>query len=323
MMLFVAGFFGMLLVTFGLIALLTRPTTTEKAVEQRLSEIESSGAQTKFDREISRLLKVTKTGHFAWLDEQLLEFKFARTIQQRIIQADSTTSIASLLLLSLALAFLACAVCYLFIPVLAVQLVTAAGAAALPIGFLNYKRGQRLKKFNKELPNVIDIMSRALHAGHSLVGSIEIIAEQATEPAASEFAEVFKQQNFGLPLREALIQMMERVPSQDLRVFVTAILVQKDTGGDLVEILEKTVFVIRERMRIQGEIRVQTAQGRLTGWILTMLPVIMLVLLNLVNPGYSTILLEDPMGRKLIYVGLVLLVTGGFIIRQIINGIEV
>ena len=104
---------------------------------------------------------------------------------------------------------------------------------------------------------------------------------------------------------------------------VTAILVQKDTGGNLAEILDRTVFVIRERQRIQGEIQVQTAQGRLTGWILTALPVVMLILINLVNPGYTSILLTDPMGRKLIYVSVGMLATGAFIIHRIINGIEV
>jgi tight adherence protein B len=126
-----------------------------------------------------------------------------------------------------------------------------------------------------------------------------------------------------LSIRNALVQLLERVPSPDLRVLVTAIMVQKDTGGNLVEILDRTVFVIRERLRIQGEIQVQTAQGRLTGWILSGLPVVMMVLLNLVNPGYSSILFHDPGGRKLIYLGLAMLVVGSVIIRRIVNGIEV
>jgi len=119
------------------------------------------------------------------------------------------------------------------------------------------------------------------------------------------------------------MQMVDRVPSQDLRVLVTAILVQRETGGNLVEILDRTVTVIRERQRIHGEIRVQTAQGRLTGWILTALPVVMLVLINLTDPGYSKILFTDPTGRKLIYVGIAFIALGAFFIRKIINSIEV
>jgi tight adherence protein B len=167
------------------------------------------------------------------------------------------------------------------------------------------------------------MLARALRAGHSVLGAIEIIAQNVPQPAAKEFGEVFKQQNIGLPLRDALLQLLDRVPSDDLRVLVTAILVQKDTGGNLAEILDRTVAVIRDRLRIQGEIRVQTAQGRMTGWILSALPVVMLVLVNLVNPGYSSILLHDPIGHKLIYISLGMLVTGTLIIRKIVNGIEV
>ena len=134
------------------------------------------------------------------------------------------------------------------------------------------------------------MLARALRAGHSVVGAIDMLAENAQEPAASEFGEIFKQMNLGLPMRDALLQLLERVPSSDLRVLVTAIMVQKDTGGNLVEILDRTVLVIRERLRIQGEIQVQTAQGRITGWILSALPIVMMVVLNLVNPGYSSIL---------------------------------
>jgi tight adherence protein B len=152
---------------------------------------------------------------------------------------------------------------------------------------------------------------------------MEMLSTNAQEPAASEFGEIFKQQNLGLPLRDALMQLLDRVPSADLRVLVTAILVQKDTGGNLAEILDRTVFVIRERLRIQGEIQTQTAQGRLTGWILSSLPIVMLVLLNLVNPGYSSILLSDPFGRKLVYFSVGMLALGTFFIRRIVNGIEV
>ena len=139
----------------------------------------------------------------------------------------------------------------------------------------------------------------------------------------SEFGEVFKQQNFGLPLRDAFMQMLEHVPSQDLRVVVTGILVQKETGGNLADILDRTAHTIRERLKIQGEIRTHTAQGRMTGWILCMLPVVMLVIINILNPGYSKILMDTPIGQMLSYLGIGLLVAGGLIIRQIINGIEV
>ena len=150
-----------------------------------------------------------------------------------------------------------------------------------------------------------------------------MVGNSAPPAVAPEFAEVFRQQNFGLPLREALLQLLERVPSPDLRVMVTAIVVQRETGGNLVEVMDRTVHLIRERQRIQGDIRIQTAQGRLTGWILSLMPVGLLVIINIINPGFSSILFTDPLGRMLIYVGLGLIVVGAFIIRQIVNGVDV
>jgi tight adherence protein B len=156
-----------------------------------------------------------------------------------------------------------------------------------------------------------------------MTASINVIAEQSAEPVRSEFSEVFKQQNFGLPIRDAMAQMLDRVPSQDLRVLVTGILVQKETGGNLAEILDRTSATIRERIKIQGEIKTHTAQGRMTGYILCALPLVMLVVINLINPGYSKVLTDTPTGRMLSYLGGGLLVIGGLIIRWIINGIEV
>jgi len=146
-----------------------------------------------------------------------------------------------------------------------------------------------------------------------------MVGEQSPEPLAAEFTQVFQQQRLGLPFREALVQMGERLPSRDLHFLITAILVQKETGGDLTEILDRAAHVIRERIQIEGEVRTRTAQGRLTGWILSLLPVVMLVLINLANPGYSDILLHDPQGRLWLYAGAGLIVTGALIIRKIVD----
>ncbi len=212
---------------------------------------------------------------------------------------------------------------WLFAPLLVLDLPCAVAMAWLPFGLLSLKRTRRIRAFNAVLPECIDMLGRALRAGHSVAGAMEMMGQSAQQPAAAEFGELFRQQNLGLPLRDALAQLLERMPSADLRVLVTAIVVQRDTGGNLVEILDRTVFVIRERLRIYGEIQVQTAQGRMTGWILMSLPLAMLLLLNLVNPGYSSILFSDPFGRKLLYCSTGMLGVGAFTIRRIVNGIEV
>lgn len=204
--------------------------------------------------------------------------------------------------------------------------VTAAAGllgAALPVMRLRSVRERRLTAFNKSLPDTIDICARSLRAGHSLVAAIGIAAEQAPEPARKEFVEIFRKQNFGLPLRDALLETLEQLPSADFRVFVTGILVQKDTGGNLTEIFDRIVNVMRERLRIEGEIRIHTAQGRMTAWILTLLPPALFVLINVLNPGYSRPMFAAGIGRTLFYCGLVSLAFGGLLVRHIVNRIEV
>ena len=193
----------------------------------------------------------------------------------------------------------------------------------IPVLLLRIKAKSRAAAMNRVLPEVSDMIARALRAGHSVSAALGIVAEEAPEPARSGFGDVFQKQKFGLPLREALLDLVHKFPSEDLKVLVTAILVQRDTGGNLVQVLERTAAVIRERQKLAGDVRVHTAQGRLTGWILCLLPVLMLGVLTLTNPSYPKALLDDPLGRKLLYVGVGLLCLGGYIIQQIVKGIEV
>jgi tight adherence protein B len=317
----VLTFVSILLATFALVAVMTRQSPEEKIVGERMASIHISSKREGITLEATQLLKATKTS--SWLDRILLRFRFAKALQARILQANSAASVGGFLLTSLGLFMAGYAITWVFAPMLLIDLAAGAALSLLRYGILSFKCKKRISSFNAALPEAIDMLARALRAGHSVVGALEMLAENAQEPAASEFGEVFKQLNLGLSIRDALMQLLDRVPSEDLRVLVTAIMVQKDTGGNLVDILDRTVYVIRERLRIQGEIQIQTAQGRLTGWILSALPLVMMILLNLVNPGYSSILFHDPAGQKLIYLGLGMLVVGSLIIRHIVNGIEV
>jgi tight adherence protein B len=320
-----AGVFAfVLLVTFTIVLVATNPSREAKLIEHRVTAVANHspiGGQASI--EALQLLRKTATSRFGWIDKSLTEYKPAQRLGSYVAQSGVKTTPATVLVQCLilgAIGYLAALVIY---PWLLVE-----GGAAIAIGMLPWMRivwmrNRRMRQFDDALAHGIDMMARALRAGHSIAGSIEIVAQGSPEPAGSEFAEVFRQQNFGMPLRDAFMQMLDRVPSQDLRVLVTAILVQRETGGNLVEILDRTVLVIRERQRIHGEIRTQTAQGRLTGWILTALPVVMLILINLVDPGYSKILFTDPTGRDLIYVGVVFIAIGAVWIRRIINRIEV
>ena len=204
-----------------------------------------------------------------------------------------------------------------------IALVGAVGSTYLPVIFFRIQRTRRIAAFDRSLPDAVEMMSRSLRAGHSMIAAISIVAEHASEPAKTEFGEVFRKQNFGLPLRDALVNLLDRIPSHDLRLLVTGMLVQKDTGGNLAEILDRIVWVIRERLKIQGEIRIHTAQGRLTGWILCLMPIGLMIILNIINPGYSKPLTTDPLGVRILYGGVILLVFGAFLIKRIIDGIEV
>lgn len=323
-MLLISAFLFMLLTIFGIFAFMMRPTAEQRIVAVRLAAIsKSQNGQGADGDSQDLLLKLPAPGNFGWLEDMFGQLPISGKLKLLILQADSSSNFGTLVASSFGLGIAGCFFTFLFVPFLPIAIGAAVVLAFVPFGLLTLKKKRRIDAFNKILPDAIDMMARSLRAGHSMVAAISIVAEQASEPVGSEFGEVFRKQNFGLPLRDALTQLLERIPSQDLRVVVTGILVQKDTGGNLAEILDRTVKVIRERLRIQGEIRTHTAQGRMTGWILCALPIVMLVLINLINPGYSTVLFKEGFGRTLLYIGIVLLLIGGFIIRQIVNGIEV
>jgi tight adherence protein B len=323
MFLFIA-FAAILTITFGTIALVTSSSRAQRAVDRRIVGILATGDEaSSVAPEVQLLLKPEVTNNFGWINELLEKVRVTQMLEKTILQADVKTTVPTLVFSSIGAAAVGFAIVYIWVPILGAQIGVAALFSYIPLGFLKFKAAGRLKKFDAGLADAIDMMARALRAGHSMTASINVVAEQSLEPVRSEFSEVFKQQNFGLPLRDAMQQMLERVPSQDLRVLVTGILVQKETGGNLAEILDRTANTIRERIKIQGEIRTHTAQGRMTGYILCALPIVMLLVINFLNPGYSKVLVENPTGRMISYLGVGLLIIGGLIIRQIINGIEI
>jgi tight adherence protein B len=317
-------FFIIACLTFGLIVLFTRPTKDQVRIQKRLSNLRTSrdGIATP-DIRLEEFLSEPGSRSFEWLEDLFSRATSTEKFKRLLLHADSQWSTGTLLFLWLAILLVVFSVVSLSTHLTLVAILAAAAASSLPFLYLRFISARRVLAFNKTLPDSIEMIVRALRAGYSIVAAIQIAAEQSIEPAKTEFAEVYKKQNYGLPLREALLEMMERMPSADLRVFVTGILVQKDTGGNLAELLDRISAVIRERVRIQGEIRVHTAQGRMTGWILCLLPIGVMLALNIISPGYSKPLFTDPFGQKMLYIGVGLLVLGIFSIRKIINGIEV
>jgi tight adherence protein B len=220
-----------------------------------------------------------------------------------------------------------CAACFA-IPAYLIDLSSGSILLALPIGLLlsaaplawaRHKRAKRLEVFQQGLPEALGLMVSALRAGHSLSSAMGLVARECADPIGCEFKECFEEQNYGLELRTAMDNMIVRVPLQDLRIIATAITIQKESGGNLAEILEKTAYVIQERFRLKRQVSVHTAQGRLTGWVLTLLPIALGIALYAANPEMMSVLWKNPIGVKLLWTAAGMLVVGGLIIRHIVN----
>jgi tight adherence protein B len=191
--------------------------------------------------------------------------------------------------------------------------------AMLPLFYVRRKRKRRLGAFEELLPDAIDLVGRALRAGHPLTAGFKMAADDGTEPVAGEFRRVFEEQRFGLPIQDSLLAMTDRVNLVDVRILVTAILIQREVGGNLAEILDNLASVVRARFTIRRQLRVYTAQGRMTGYLLSSLPLILFSILYMLNPDYMSILFTDPIGKILVGVGLSMQLVGFLWIRKIIN----
>jgi tight adherence protein B len=299
--------------------LVLRPEVGSKVASRRLAGIRESARSSALGSDGAELEKDDPWGYMESLEGILERFRPGKTIKTLLLHANSNLSLSGFFLASAGSGAAASLLGIIFSRMLWVAVGCAVVGATIPMVVLRVMRSRRVKAFNTALPDAIDLMSRCLVAGHSIGSSIEMIGQQAPEPLAFEFVQVYQQQRLGLQFRDALLQMGERVPSRDLQFFITAILVQKETGGDLTEILSRASHVIRERVRIEGEVRTRTAQGRLTGWILGLLPVVMLLLINIISPGYSHVLFHDPIGQDLMYAGATLIAIGAFFIRRIVD----
>jgi tight adherence protein B len=189
----------------------------------------------------------------------------------------------------------------------------------IPYAYASHMRTRRFQKFEEKFPEAIDTLARAVRAGHAFTTALEMIANEVSEPVAGEFRQLYEEQKFGLPVRDALINLADRIPLVDIKFFVTAVMLQRETGGNLAEILDNLSYVIRERFKILRQVRVHTAQGRLTMVLLMALPPTIVVIMLLLNPGFIRPLFTDPIGHALIVGGITLQTMGYFVIRKIIR----
>jgi tight adherence protein B len=253
------------------------------------------------------------------INRWLLSFKLAPRLRMMLYQANLKWTAGGLLMMSAVSCLVLGYLVYLRTGAVLFGLIVGLMAAYAPFLFVSYRRNTRFDQFEQGLPEALDLMVSGLRAGHSLVASLRLVAHESPDPIGSEFRICFEEQNYGLELRTAMENLVTRVPLQDLRIVATAILIQKESGGNLAEVLEKGSNLIRERFKLKRQVRVHTAQGRLTGWILSLLPVVLGFCLYMIDPKTMSLLWTRQVGRELLVTATVMTFVGAMIIRKIVN----
>ena len=292
--------------------------TQQELVRNRIQAVRKAERRAEITVELE-LLRDEMLSSVPLLNRLMMNLAWTTRVQNLIAQAGLKTKAGKILLLSGVLGLAAYLVADHFINYPVVAVLIGVVAATLPLNVVSWKRRRRLRQFEERFPEALDLLGRAVRAGHAFTTGLEIVSKESSEPVAGEFRACFEEQNFGLPMRDALMNMAERMPLVDVRFFVTALLVQKETGGNLAEILDELARVIRDRFRIYREVSVKTAQGRLTAIVLIALPLFMLVALEAVNPAYVRVLFNDPFGPPALVVAALMQLIGSAWIWRIVH----
>ena len=249
----------------------------------------------------------------------LVGLEIAPQLRRLLYQANVKWTVGGLLLVSIAAWAVTAYAINLRTGQFLIAMLVGLLPGALPIAYVRWKRTKRFEKFEAGLPAALDLMVSGLRGGHGLVSVLGLVAREMGDPIGPEYRICFDEQNYGLELRTALENMCIRVPIQDNRIIMTAILIQKETGGNLAEVLEKCSTVIRERFRLKKEIQTKTAQGRLTGLVLSLMPVVLATGMYIMKPEVISLLWTRPAGLKMLYSGVVMIILGSLIIRKIVR----
>jgi tight adherence protein B len=305
----------LLVAVFATLVYFTEPSAGDKRTRERLAAL---SRQSAVESEEGILREITFS-RIAAVDRLLRNSRFALQLELMLDQAKVSWTVGRFFFYSAVLMVVGSTVGHWWIPVGPVGWIPGMLLGGLPLVWVSYKRSARMNQFTAMLPEAVNLMSRALRAGYALPSALVMVADELSDPIGPEFRRTADEINYGLPFQEALSKLAERFPTDDLRFLVTAILVQKETGGNLVELLEKIAAVLRARVNLSQKVRVYTAQGRLTGVILVALPFVLFAALNLVNPGYARPLFENAVGRKIVYAALAAMALGIITIRRIID----
>lgn len=265
------------------------------------------------------LLKQRLLSEVPAIERLLLALPRVHLLDRLLVQSGSTMNVATLLGFALALAAVALAVTSFFELPWPLGIAVAAAAACLPFAYVLRLRGQRVAAIEAQLPDALDLMARAMLAGHAFSGALQMVGAEGPQPIAQEFRATFEEINFGLPMPDALLNLAARTRSQDLRYFVVAVLVQRETGGNLAQLLTSIGALIRERMKLKGTVRILSAEGRLSAWILSLLPFVLAAAISFLNPRFVGLLWTDPVGIRMSVTALGLMAIGIFWMTRVVS----
>ncbi len=307
-----------LFLTYALYLFTSRSSDKKKALlKERLAEAIRSSANSS-DSEV-QLAREELLSEIPWLNRSLVKIEITSRIKRMIDQGDVNITVMRLVLFSGiagALGFLAT---FMVSPSLLLQLVVGLLAGSFPFLHVIAKRKKRMKRFLQLLPDALDLMSRGLSAGHAFTEALHMVATEMPEPIAGEFRKTYDEQNFGLSLKLALENLVHRMPLLDLRMCVTAILIQRETGGNLSELLEKVAYTIRERFRIQEDLKTLTLSSRWSAWLLCALPIGLALYMSVMNRDYMEVMWRDPRGHRLLAIAAIMQVMGMLMVRKIMQ----
>ncbi len=264
------------------------------------------------------LLRAVEKAGPPWLEAIFLRLPHQRDLKNFLEQGDLGWSVATFVMMTVGLAAASGLAAMVIMP-MPLPVVAAGAGAIVPYLYVSRRRKKRFAKFEEYFPEAIDVLGRAIRAGHAFSTGLEVVAEEANEPVAGEFRTVFEEQKFGLPLAESLLSMADRVAILDVRIFVTAVLIQRESGGNLAEILDNLAYVIRERFKFRRQLRVHSAHGRMTGYVLAAAPVVAGVGMYALNPEYMRVLVDEPGGRLMLAVAVTLQIFGFLVIRRMVD----
>jgi tight adherence protein B len=289
-----------------------------KVVKQRLQALQWESAPTPLE-ETPDIRREERAGKILWLNRWMVKANMASRARLLLYQADVKTPAERLMLTSVVGWIAAGCAIYLRTGALWPAIFLSAGFIPLPLLYVLRKRSKRFAKFDQQLPEALDMLVGALKVGHSLITAIGELGQDAAEPLAGEFRKLFDEQNFGLDPHTAMTNLALRVPLPDVRMFVAAALIQKESGGNLAEVLAKVAQTTRSRFQLKKQIMVHSAQGRLTGWVLSLMPVGLGFGMYLVNPDGMSVLWTRPIGLKMLYAAAAMVTVGWMIIQKIVR----